>query len=53
MRFDLHIHTTASDGALSPTEVVERSVEGRLDVIAITDHDNCGGVPEAQVAARY
>ncbi len=38
-RFDLHMHTTLSDGAFDPEEVVQRAAEGRLDVIALTDHD--------------
>ena len=52
MRHDLHIHTTASDGALSPTAIVEAAVDGGLDVIAITDHDTTAGVAEARAAAE-
>jgi len=51
-RVDLHIHTHASDGQLSPTAIVNAAVRGRLDVIAITDHDTVGGVNEALAAAR-
>lgn len=51
MRIDLHLHTTASDGSLTPTEVVAAAVAGRLDVIAITDHDTAAGVAEARSAA--
>ena len=40
MKIDLHIHTTYSDGMLSPTQIVDTAVECGLDVIAITDHDN-------------
>ena len=47
MRFDLHIHTTASDGAWTPAQVVAGAHEGRLDVIAITDHDSLEGVKSA------
>ena len=50
MRLDLHMHTTASDGAWSPAAVVRRAV-GRLDVIAITDHDTIGAVEPARRAA--
>lgn len=44
MRLDLHIHSTASDGALSPSAVVELAEKGRLDVIALADHDTTAGV---------
>jgi len=39
MRIDLHIHTTASDGRLSPEEIVKLAMEKGLRAIAITDHD--------------
>lgn len=48
MRLDLHMHTTASDGAWSPQAVVEGAAAGRLDVISITDHDTTEGVAPAQ-----
>lgn len=44
---DLHIHTTYSDGILSPKEVVEWAVKKNLTDIAITDHDTTQGVQEA------
>lgn len=47
MRLDLHIHTVASDGAWTPEEVVEGALAGRLDVIAIADHDTAAGVEHA------
>ena len=50
-RIDLHVHSTTSDGAYSPAEVVALALRHRLDVIALTDHDHTGGVPEAQAAA--
>lgn len=50
-RIDLHIHTHASDGQLSPTALVAAAVKGRLDVIAVTDHDTVAGVNEALAAA--
>lgn len=40
MKIDLHIHTTYSDGAFSPEQVVDTALECNLDVIALTDHDN-------------
>lgn len=52
MNLDLHMHSSASDGRLSPTEVVEAAIRGRLDVIALTDHDTVAGVEEAREAAR-
>ncbi len=52
MRLDLHIHTTASDGAWSPEAVVEGAMRGGLDVIAITDHDTTAAVAAAQRAAQ-
>jgi predicted metal-dependent phosphoesterase TrpH len=42
---DLHLHTTFSDGTLSPEEVVRRSADAGLSIISITDHDSVGGVP--------
>lgn len=45
---DLHLHTTASDGSLSPAEVVDRAAELGLRVIAITDHDTVQGIQAAQ-----
>ena len=51
MRLDLHLHTTASDGAWSPARVVE-AAHGRLDVVAIADHDTVAGVGPALEAAR-
>jgi predicted metal-dependent phosphoesterase TrpH len=47
---DLHVHSTASDGTLTPTELAER---GRaFSVMALTDHDNCDGVEEFLSAAE-
>lgn len=51
MRIDLHLHTTASDGAWGPARVVE-AAHGRLDLIAIADHDTVAGVEPATEAAR-
>lgn len=51
---DLHAHTTASDGSLSPTELVEKAVALGLKALAVTDHDTVGGLSEAtDAAARH
>lgn len=50
-RIDLHTHSTASDGTLTPAQLMAAAAEAGLDVIAITDHDTTGGW-EAAVAAR-
>jgi|SRR3990172_1571815 len=52
MGADLHLHTTASDGRLTPTELVQRAAKAGLKVIAITDHDTVDGIPEALAAAK-
>lgn len=53
MKFiDLHTHSTASDGTLTPTEVVHRAIEKDLAAIALTDHDTVAGVAEAVAAAN-
>ena len=44
---DLHLHTTASDGVLSPSRIVNYAKEKGLQAIAITDHDTIEGNPEA------
>jgi len=48
---DLHVHTTASDGRLSPTEAVIAAAERGLSAVAITDHDVLSGLDEAHTAA--
>ena len=48
---DLHAHTTASDGSLSPTELVQKAAGLGLAALAVTDHDTLGGLAEAQAAA--
>ena len=45
-KIDLHMHTTASDGASTPAELVEKCIELDLEVIAVTDHDNMTSVKE-------
>lgn len=49
--YDLHSHTRASDGLLTPAALVARAVEMRVGVLAITDHDTVAGVEEAQQTA--
>jgi predicted metal-dependent phosphoesterase TrpH len=44
---DLHVHSTASDGSLSPDRVVARARTAGLAAIALTDHDTVAGVPPA------
>ena len=48
---DLHLHTTYSDGRLSPTELVELCGARGLRVVAVTDHDTTDALPEALDAA--
>ena len=48
---DLHVHTTASDGAHPPRQVVEMAARLGLRAIAIADHDTTAGAEEAQEAA--
>jgi len=51
-KVDLHIHSTASDGRLSPAEVVGKAAELGLTVMAITDHDTVDGIAPALAAAN-
>ncbi len=49
--YDLHSHSTASDGTLTPTQLIRRAHEAGVSVLALTDHDSTGGIAEAQQAA--
>ncbi len=49
---DLHSHSTASDGTLTPTALVERARRQGVDVLALTDHDVTDGLDEARRAAQ-
>lgn len=49
---DLHAHTTASDGSLTPTELITQASALGLAAIAVTDHDTTAGLAEAAEAAR-
>ncbi len=51
-KIDLHVHTTASDGTLTPKEVVQLAASRSLAAIAITDHDTLSGYSEASNAAE-
>lgn len=48
---DLHAHTTASDGTLSPEQLVELAAERRIEVLAVTDHDTVDAIIPALVHA--
>lgn len=50
MKVDLHLHSTASDGSLSPSALVWAARAGGLDIISITDHDTVAGLTEATVS---
>jgi len=49
---DLHLHTLASDGRLSPTELIQLVANQGLETISITDHDSTEGLAEAYEAAK-
>ena len=51
-RIDLHIHSSVSDGKFSPEDIVRRSAELGLTVIALCDHDSVDGIVPALEAAR-
>jgi 3',5'-nucleoside bisphosphate phosphatase len=51
-RYDLHCHSTHSDGLLPPAEVVRRAASRGVEVLALTDHDETSGLAEARAAAR-
>ncbi|HYJ12658.1 MAG TPA: PHP domain-containing protein [Thermomicrobiales bacterium] len=49
---DLHTHTTASDGLLSPAELVHAAAQRGISVLGLTDHDTMDGLDEAFAAAQ-
>ncbi len=54
MKIDLHLHSTASDGRLSPEDVVRTAAKLGLAVISITDHDSVDGIaPALKVAENH
>lgn len=52
MTIDLHMHSTASDGTLSPTELMRFAAECGCNTVALTDHDTAAGVSEARSEAH-
>jgi predicted metal-dependent phosphoesterase TrpH len=48
LKIDLHCHSTCSDGALTPVELVQRAQQMQVDVLAITDHDTVAGISIAR-----
>ena len=52
MRIDLHTHTTASDGLLSPEQLVEKARQAGVQVLAVCDHDSTEGVDPAVAAGK-
>ena len=46
-RIDLHIHSTASDGTMTPAQIVALAIRKGLSAIGITDHDTLSGLEEA------
>ena len=52
LSLDLHTHSTASDGTLSPSDLVRLARSAKLRVLALTDHDTLEGLHEAHTAAR-
>lgn len=53
-KVDLHIHSTASDGRLSPEQVVRKAIENGVAVIALCDHDTLDGIsPALETAASF
>ncbi len=51
-RVDLHVHSTASDGRLTPAEVIREAAERGLSYIALADHDSVDGIAAAKAAAE-
>lgn len=52
MPVDLHLHSTASDGSLTPEEIVTAALAKELYAIAVTDHDTAAGVEPAMLSAE-
>lgn len=50
--YDLHSHSTASDGSLSPEDLIARAIAQGVHVLALTDHDGTEGIAAAQQAAQ-
>jgi len=52
LNIDLHCHSTVSDGLLTPTQLVERAATRGVSMLALTDHDDLGGLDEARCVAN-
>lgn len=52
VRGDLHIHSTASDGSLSPQQIINLAKKQSMDIIAITDHNSVDGITEASETGK-
>ncbi|CAB1274732.1 PHP domain-containing protein [Candidatus Nitrosacidococcus tergens] len=52
MIYDLHTHSTESDGTLSPSQLIEHAVHQGVNTLALTDHDCTAGLAEAQITAQ-
>ena len=50
-RSDLHLHTTHSDGRLSPSDLMALCYERGLTTVSVTDHDTTSGIDECEAAA--
>ena len=54
MAVDLHVHSTCSDGTLTPVQVVRAAASKGLSALALADHDTVAGVlPALRIAARH
>lgn len=51
-RFELHVHSSYSDGTLAPAEVVARAQSTGVELMFLTDHDTVSGFPEAEAAGK-
>ena len=52
LNVDLHTHSTASDGCISPSQLVNRAIDNGVDILALTDHDTVGGIVEGIETAK-
>ena len=52
LNVDLHTHSSASDGVLSPENLVKRAANNKVDILALTDHDSVAGISEALEVSR-
>ncbi len=51
LKYDLHSHSTVSDGTLSPAELARQAADAGVHALALTDHDNVSGIAQAREAA--